>query len=202
MTRTRAHLTEDVIVDASMRLIAEDHSGDFTLGALAKRLGVSAPSLYSHVPSKQYIVERVRSRVVATIDCSSFASKPWDLALADWARSYAAAFALHAETIPLLATSPVQSPDLIAQYEKIASALLAAGWPPTEVMAVITSVESLVLGSVLDLVAPSEMVKPDIGDFPVLERILHKAPPPSSRAREAFELGLEALIAGLRQRRA
>lgn len=199
---TRAHLTEEVIVEMSMQLIAEERSGDFTLNALAKRLGVSAPSLYSHVPSKQYIIERVRSKVVASIDCSSFATKSWDLALADWARSYAAAFARHPETIPLLATNPVQSPDLIRQYETVAGALLTAGWPASEVMAVITSVESLVLGSVLDLVAPVEMVRPDIGGYPVLERILQEAPAPKTRALEAFNLGLEALITGLRQWRA
>jgi AcrR family transcriptional regulator len=195
--RTRAHLTEDVIVAESMRLIAQSEAGDFTLNALAKRLGVSAPSLYSHVPSKQYIIERVRSRVVASIDPSSFATKPWPEALADWARSYAAAFAKHPETIPLLATNPVQSPDLVAQYEIVARALLEAGWPAGDVMAVITSVESLVLGSVLDIVAPVEMVQPDEGGYPTLERILATAPAASTRADDAFALGLDALITGL-----
>lgn len=195
--KTRAHLTEDVIITASMRLIAEGGSSTFTLSELARRLGVSAPSLYSHVPSKQYIIEGVRSRVVTSIDYSSFATKPWNEALADWARSYAAAFARHPETIPLLTTNPVRSADLVAQYEAVAASLVAAGWPDDQVMSVITAVESLVLGSVLDLVAPAEMVQPDGGGYPTIDRILETAPSSERRADDAFLLGLGALIDGL-----
>jgi AcrR family transcriptional regulator len=196
--KIRAHLTEDRIVDTALDIMRDDPRGTFTLAKLAQRLGVQTPSIYSHVPSKQHIIERVRSRVVSMIDCSAFATKEWDVALAEWARSYAAAFVQHPETIPLLATSPVQAPELISQYEVVAKALLAAGWPRSEIIPTFTVVESFVLGSVLDLIAPVEMVQPTEGNYPVLESLLGRDSFDEARARRTFEFGLETLMTGFR----
>ena len=197
----RQHVTEERIIEAALALIHDEPSGTFTLAKLAKRLGISTPSLYSHVPSKQYIIERVRSRVVAEISCEAFATAPWDEALADWARSYANAFVKHPETIPLLTTNPVQAPELIAQYETIAEALLAVGWPREEIIPVFTVVESFVMGSVLDLVAPVQMVQPvDGDDYPTLRSLLGGREVDILRAQHTFELGVGALIDGLRGR--
>lgn len=199
--RVRPHITEERIIEAALALVRDEPSGTFTLAKLAKKLGISAPSLYSHVPSKQYIVERVRSRVVAEIDCSAFATQPWDIALAAWARSYADAFVKHPETIPLLTTNPVQAPELIAQYETIASALLTVGWPRDEIIAVFTVVESFVMGSVLDLVAPVQMVQPrDEEDTPLLRSLISETEDDALRARRTFDLGVDILVSGLRDR--
>lgn len=199
--RARQHITEKRIVDAAMALVHDEPSGSFTLSKLAQRLDISAPSLYSHVPNKQYIIERVRSRVVAEIDCSAFDREPWDLALAAWARSYAEAFVKHPETIPLLTTNPVQAPELISQYEIISSALLAVGWPRNEIVAVFTIIESFVMGSVLDLVAPVQMVQPEESDSsPLIRALLSASGSDEQRARRTFEMGLEILIDGLRDR--
>lgn len=193
----RKHVTEERIVEAALALIREEPSGAFTLAKLAKRLRISTPTIYSHVPNKQYIIERVRSRVVAEIDCSAFERLPWDMALAEWARSYAGAFVKHPETIPLLTTHPVQAPELVRQYEVVATALQQAGWPADEIIAVFTVVESFVMGSVLDLIAPVQMVQPVDGeDYPVLRSLIGEAD--TLRAQHAFELGVEALIEGLR----
>jgi AcrR family transcriptional regulator len=197
----RQHVTEERIIEAALALIHDEPSGAFTLAKLAKRLGISTPSLYSHVPSKQYIIERVRSRVVAEISCASFGAQPWDVALADWARSYASAFVKHPETIPLLTTNPVQAPELIAQYDTIAEVLLEAGWPREEIIAVFTVVESFVMGSVLDLVAPVQMVQPAGDDeYPTLRALLGDSGGDLLRAQHTFELGVEVLIEGLRGR--
>ncbi len=199
--RVRQHVTEERIIEAALALIHDEPSGTFTLAKLAKKLGISAPSLYSHVPSKQYIIERVRSRVVAEIDCSAFDNQPWDEALTAWARSYADAFVKHPETIPLLTTNPVQAPELIAQYETITAALLEVGWPRTEILAVLTIIESFIMGSVLDLVAPVQMVQPHVDqDTPLLRELLAESSGDSGRARRTFNLGLEVLVTGLRDR--
>lgn len=199
--KVRPHVTEERIIEAALALVRDEPSGTFTLAKLARKLGISAPSLYSHVPSKQYIVERVRSRVVAAIDCSAFATERWDTALGAWARSYADAFVQHPETIPLLTTHPVQAPELIAQYETIAQALRAVGWPRDEIIAVFTVVESFVMGSVLDLVAPVQMVQPrDEEDTPLLRALLAESEDDALRARHTFDLGVDILISGLRDR--
>jgi len=64
---------------------------------------------------------------------------------------------------------------------------------------VITAVESFVLGSALDLAAPPVMVTgidPDV--TPRLAQAAAAAPSGRARADQAFGLGLDALITGLR----
>ena len=111
--------------------------------------------------------------------------------LAAWARSYLAAFAEHPNTIRLLATTPVRAGALLRQYEAAVGCLLRAGWPDADVMHVITTVESYVLGSALDVAAPTTAAP----DYPLLNRVLSAAPP-----RAGFETGLSALLAGFAQR--
>ena len=63
----------------------------------------------------------------------------------------------------------------------------------------ITAVESFVLGSALDLAAPPVMVTGiDAGATPRLAQAAAAAPTGRARADQAFGLGLDALITGLR----
>jgi hypothetical protein len=88
----------------------------------------------------------------------------------------------------------------VRQYEVIATALLEAGWPPDEIIAVFTVVESFVMGSVLDLVAPVQMVQPADGEeYPLLRSLLGESAD-VLRAQHTFELGIETMIDGLRRR--
>jgi AcrR family transcriptional regulator len=187
---------EQDIYRAALELIDEKGEAAFTLSAVAARLGIRAPSLYTHVDGKRTIIEGVRDLVVSRIDADVFTTLPWPDALRAWGRSYLRAFAAHPQTIRLLATTPVRAPALIAQYEAAARALLAAGWPEGEVMHVITGVESYVLGSALDVTAPAAMVDPQPEGFPTLDRVLRVQQAIPDRAFVSFDLGLRALVAG------
>jgi AcrR family transcriptional regulator len=186
----------DRIFAEALALLDSHGASAFTVSALARRLGVAGPSLYEHVANKAEIIEGVRHLVVSGIDYSAFGSAPWDIALKAWGRSYLSAFAAHPNTIPLLATTPVSAVALVAQYDAAAAALMQAGWPDTEVMHVVTAVESLVLGSALDVAAPNEMVIPDAPSHPVVATAVRAQSGKSGRALATFEMGLEALVAG------
>ncbi|GIF21579.1 AcrR family transcriptional regulator [Actinoplanes tereljensis] len=188
----RKTLDERAIYRAALELI--DREGTFSLAQLAGHLGVRAPSLYTHVPSRDAIVEGVRHLVVAGIDHGGFALDPWDEALTAWARSYLAAFAAHPNTIRMLASTPVRADALLRQYEAAVGCLLRAGWPDAEVMHVIITVESYVLGSALAAPAP---LGPAGREYPLLNRVLAESPP---GARDSFEAGLAVLLAGFEQR--
>lgn len=200
LKKTRAHLTEEVIVDASLKLLQQQRTGDFTLAKIANALGVSAPSLYSHVPSKQYILERVRSKIVREFDVSGFGIDPWPQAMATWALSYADAFVRYPQTIPLLAAQPVRAPELLDQYERIVRALIDAGWPGQEALTAFWAVENFVLGSITDLLVPQEILLPEEAEYPTLARLLADNPFSPERAHWIFQRGLDALIAGLERR--
>ncbi|QCW77435.1 TetR/AcrR family transcriptional regulator [Streptomyces sp. S6] len=171
-----------------------DEQGEFSVPQVARRLGVQTGSVYHHVDGRAGVIELVRERVSASIDTATLDLRPWDRALTAWARSYRAAFAAHPHTIPLLMTSPVRAPKVLAQYEHAVRLLLEVGFPVAQVMTVITALENLVLGSALDLAAPETMWElPQ--DSPETEKLAEAlAATGPRRADAAFELALEAFV--------
>jgi AcrR family transcriptional regulator len=189
-------LDRDRIADAALRLT--DRRGDFTILDLARALKVTPAAIYHHVDGRAGIITLLRERMARTVDASGFAHLPWDEALRRWAISYRETFAAHPGAIQMLAAEPVADPAVHAMYEQAATVLQDAGFPRHEVLAVITAVESFVLGSALDLAAPPVMVSGINADAtPRLAAAAAATPSGRARADQAFHLGLDALIAGL-----
>ncbi|MGA5869480.1 TetR/AcrR family transcriptional regulator [Streptomyces cinereoruber] len=182
---------------ATTALEVVDEQGEFSVPQIAKRLGVQTASVYHHVDGRDGIVELLRERVASAIDGGTLDLEPWDAALVAWARSYRAAFAAHPRAIPLLTTSPVRAPGVLAQYEKAVGRLLDAGFALPDVMPVIIALENLVLGSALDLAAPEAMWElADETATPRLARALDAVP--EGRANQAFELALTGYLTHVR----
>jgi AcrR family transcriptional regulator len=177
---------------AATALDLVDAEGDFSVPKIARRLGVQTASVYHHVEGRAGIVELLRVRIAEDIDATTLQLRPWDVALEAWARSYRAAFAAHPRAIPLLTTSQIAAPEVLAQYERGVTVLLDAGFPLESVMPVITAMENIVLGSALDLAAPEVMWQPD-GSTPLLAQALAAAPG-AGRADQAFEMALVAFL--------
>ncbi|MGV9315973.1 TetR/AcrR family transcriptional regulator [Streptomyces sp. NPDC003691] len=196
MGRPRTSLIDrERIATVALQLV--DEEGEFSVVAIARRLGVQTGSLYHHVEGRDGIVELLRERVCAGIDAESLDAPDWRTALAGWARSYRAAFAAHPRAIPLLMASPVRAPRVLSQYERAVGVLLAAGFPADGVMTAVIALENLILGSALDLAAPQPMwVLADEAETPELARAL-AASPAADRADAAFELALEGCLARL-----
>lgn len=198
MGRPRTPLLDrERITTTALELL--DAQGEFSVPQIARRLGVQTGSVYHHVDGRDGIVELLRERVAEGIDVSALDLRPWDAALAAWARSYRAAFAAHPRAIPLLMTSPVRAPRVLEQYERAVGLLLDAGFPLPDVMPVLVALENVVLGSAMDLAAPVAMW--DITDesaTPRLARAVHAAG--EGRADAAFELALDGFLAHARRR--
>ncbi|MET9078783.1 TetR/AcrR family transcriptional regulator C-terminal domain-containing protein [Streptomyces sp. NPDC004232] len=192
MGRPRTPLLDrERITTTALQLI--DESGDFSVPQIARRLGAQTGSVYHHVDGRDGIVELLRERVASAIDPGTLELTPWDGALEAWARSYRAAFAAHPRAIPLLMTSPVRAPRVLAQYERAVSLLLAAGFGHAQIMPLIIALENLVLGSALDLAAPETMWElTDHAPTPRLAQAL--AAVGEGRADRAFEVGLTAFL--------
>ncbi|MFE5218045.1 MULTISPECIES: TetR/AcrR family transcriptional regulator [unclassified Streptomyces] len=170
-----------------------DETGDFSVPAIARRLGAQAGSVYHHVDGRDGIVELLRERICAAMDPATLDLDPWDTALEAWARSYRAAFAAHPRVIPMLMTSPVRAPRVLEQYERAVNLLLEAGFDSAGIMPLIIALENLVLGSALDLAAPETMWELTDGTpTPRLAEAL--AAVGDGRADRAFEVGLTAFM--------
>ncbi|MDX2933773.1 TetR/AcrR family transcriptional regulator [Streptomyces ipomoeae] len=198
MGRPRTPLLDrERITTTALELVAAQ--GEFSVPQIARRLGVQTGSVYHHVDGRDGIVELLRERVAEGIDVSALDLRPWDEALAAWARSYRAAFAAHPRAIPLLMTSPVRAPRVLEQYERAVALLLDTGFPLPDVMPVLVALENVVLGSALDLAAPVAMW--EIADETATPRLAEALEAVGDdRADAAFELALEGLLDHARQR--
>ncbi|WP_432168994.1 TetR/AcrR family transcriptional regulator [Streptomyces sp. 1222.5] len=192
MGRPRTPLLDrERITTTALRLI--DETGDFSVPAIARRLGAQTGSVYHHVDGRDGIVELLRERICEAMDPATLDLDPWDTALEAWARSYRAAFAAHPRVIPMLMTSPVRAPRVLEQYERAVSLLLEAGFDRAGIMPLIIALENLVLGSALDLAAPETMW--ELADGTPTPRLAEAlAAVGDGRADRAFEVGLTAFM--------
>lgn len=194
-------LDRERILKAALDLLNSTGPEKFTMSALAADLGVKTPALYHYVKNKAALLIGMREHISNRIDTSGFHGKPWDEAVVQWARSYRSAFAAHPNVIALLATEPIAGAHrTLAMYEEVVQGFLAAGWRPDKVMNHVVVLESFILGSSLDAVAPAGIYDPgdDGQELPGLRealrcRVVDKGGPAST----AFEEGLAVLVQGL-----
>ncbi|WP_285115194.1 TetR/AcrR family transcriptional regulator C-terminal domain-containing protein [Leifsonia sp. fls2-241-R2A-40a] len=199
-------LTRELIANAALGLLDESGPDGFTMARLAQALRVRPSALYNHVDGKEDVIASVRELISDRIDVHGFETLPWDEAMLDWAHSYRVAFATHPPTIALLATLPLSGARrTMRMYDAVVAAMLRAGWPAHEVLPTIVAVESFILGSALDAVAPGDMFDPagSEDEVPAFASAYHAradALGDSPPADAAFTVGLEALLDGLRLR--
>lgn len=199
MARPRTPLLDRRRIGAAALRLA-DEQGVLTIPALARELGVAPSALYHHVSGRDEIISLMREELALEAGADDWdAAQPWEHALEAWARSYRAAFAAHPGAVPLLATAPLAEPFMHAMYERVAAFLLAAGFTTRQVMPLITALESFILGSALDLVAPPVMLSDVTRETaPHLSAALDDTPTDHRRAELAFDTGLRALLTGFR----
>lgn len=192
-----AVLDRQRIGEAALELV--DETGDFTLPELARRLGVQTGSLYHHVEGRAGVIELLREQISDQMDPTPLQQHRWDVAIAEFFRSYRAVFAAHPRVVPMLTTTTVRSPRVIAAYEKMAAQLADSGIPISRTMEILTALESFAIGSALDLAAPEVMWEiPDGVDAPHLAAALAAQETPADRAERAFEVGLTTLLDAVR----
>ncbi|RSM78171.1 TetR/AcrR family transcriptional regulator [Kibdelosporangium aridum] len=196
--RRKRLLDVDVILDAA--LVCVDETGRLTMADLAARLGVSASSIYHHFSGRTAIVEALRERMAVAIDPAPLDETDWDEQVGQWMRGYRRALAEHPNLIPLLNEQTMTAGSVLLGYESIAILLRRAGVPMRDVVLWISVLDCYALGAALDLAAPDEVWRPDRDDVPTLGDAIIAAPRGRDRADKAFDLGLDALLTGLRQR--
>ncbi|RZT63943.1 TetR family transcriptional regulator [Microcella alkaliphila] len=195
-----ATLTKLHLVTAALQLVDERGAESLSMRSLAARVNRQVSSLYNHIHNRAELIEELRAVIVADIDTSAFTDQPWDDAIVAWSRSYLAAFSSHPNVIPLLATTPIRDESTLRMYERVVAALVRQGWPTRDAVAVMRTIEAHILGSALDIVAPDDLLSGESTppDLPALRAALDAENIESAGARRAFEVGLDALIVGLR----
>lgn len=198
-------LSRPLILETGLRLIDERGAHGAGMRAIAQELGVQPSALYNHVAGQSDLIAGIRELISDRIVTDTFATAPWDEALADWATHYRNTFAAHPPTIALLATLPL-APDSVTSrmYDTVIGALVRAGWPGDRALTMVVALESFILGSALDLAADDEIMDPgprdDVPAFSAAyeERAAALAAAGTDATDSAFAFGLRALLAGFR----
>ncbi|WP_194927489.1 TetR/AcrR family transcriptional regulator [Catenulispora pinisilvae] len=223
MARPRTPLlSRDGIVAAALALVDAEGLEALSTRRLAAELGVSGPSLYNHVATKDELIDAVVDCVVAGVDVSAFAGlagatatptptatatatgeePAWRGALARWARSYREVLAAHPNVVPALARGSGRRPAQLRIADAVFGGLVDAGWPRREATSIGALMRSLVIGSALGSFAASFPADASVyaGVYPHLNQAHLLAEHQREIDDRAFEVGLAAILDGLEMR--
>ncbi|REE97314.1 TetR/AcrR family transcriptional regulator [Thermomonospora umbrina] len=195
-------LSRDRIVAAALALVDAEGLEAVSTRRLASELGVSGPSLYNHVATKDELLDAVVDAVIGEVDLSMFPDPDWRSSLDSWARSYRAALAAHPNVVPALAQGMGRRPNALRLADAVFGGLVDAGWPRREATRVGALMRYFITGSALGSFARN---------FPADASVYENAYPHLSEAHllaerqqrideSAFETGLQALLDGLELR--
>ncbi|UOQ59130.1 TetR/AcrR family transcriptional regulator [Leucobacter rhizosphaerae] len=185
---------------------SDERGADFTLAALARALGVRPSALHHYFANRDDLIAGMRGQLTLRVGDHGFDRIPWHEAAIPWARAYRDTLGRHPGIIAALATLPVDGePESIADYNRIAEAFRRDGYPEHRIVPAIVALESFIIGSALDAIAPDDNLRPsrDPEAAPTLDAAERAARAQAaergrSAAEDAFEFGLESLVAGLR----
>src|SRR5215217_274537 len=177
-------LSAEKIARAALELV--DSTGEFTVGAVANRLGVRPSSLYNHVSGRDDIVEGMRSLMMGDGALHFDPDASWDDALPVFLREYRDAFARHPRLIPMMPSYTVVSEPVMQMYGVVATILRRSGVPDDLLLDAITIMDSYVLGAALDVAAPDEVWDPSAATSDAMHAAIDAAPIGRARADRSF----------------
>ena len=200
-----AVLSRERILEAAFAL-SDERGADFTLAALARALGVRPSALHHYFASREDLIAGMRGQLTLRVGDHGFDRRPWYEAAIPWAQAYRDTLGQHPGIIAALATLSVDGePESIADYNRIADSFRREAYPEHRIVPAIIALESFIIGSALDAIAPDDNLRPsrDPEAARSLDAAEHAARAEASAqgltvAGVAFEFGLRALIAGLR----
>ncbi|WP_157621742.1 TetR/AcrR family transcriptional regulator [Serinicoccus hydrothermalis] len=183
----RVKITQESIADAALAMICEAGVESLTMRALAARLGVSAPALYHHVAGREALLDLVARRVPIDFDdagetslagVTSFEeyvalSRPDALAMRDYYLARPGLARVMLDRVGGRGAGSVDDRD--ERTAPDVAALVRAGLDPDEAQRTFDTMARWVLAAIA----------------------AEHGSRPTRRADEAFEHGLDLLLAGL-----
>lgn len=189
-------ITREAAAEAALRLIDDKGLDALSLQAVAKELGVSAPSLYHHFRDKEELLAEVARSLLAEVGHEQeHWSTDWETRMVELSCATRRVALRHPNAAPLsLRFFPRRL--MLPAYE---AGLRDCPYPLSAHMIVHEVIEKFTYGSSLFAAAAEThhipaMPEVDPAHFPRLAEALELAP----SDEEVFRQGLEVLLAGLR----
>lgn len=175
----RERLSADRIVEEALELARQEGVHGISMRPLAARFGVSATALYGHIDSRDALLSLMLDRVLDEVPALS-ADLGWEETLREGALQLRVAFAPYPQLALEALSGNATSDSARANGENVRAQLAAAGFAE----ATATLVATTWARYVLSFLAAAEHV-PE-GSVPLRE--------------QAFELGLDAMLTGFREK--
>lgn len=207
--KLREPLTRDRILDCALLLIDRDGLEELSMRRLATELGVSAMSLYNHVPSKDAVLEGITEKLLSEINLSAVETGKWAEGLRIGFRLFRKVLLEHPHALPCIENKPIVTPDAFRPIELSLSLLVQAGFSPGEALFAHWSLVGYTLGHV-SFQINNPLANPEAAEEQMalkLQRLTPEEFPNLIAALPytidcdfdaAFEFGLDTIIEGLR----
>lgn len=203
-------LSREAVIDAAWAILTEDGLDALSMRALARRLGVEAPSIYHVISSKQALVDALFDGLSAWAPAVP-AGLSWDQHLAALGARWRGLLSAWPMFAPMALSRPPRSAPWLAEADAAVGALRGAGFTATEAIYAYKSLIALVAGVVMNEAGPAP--SPDLDAPPwspeqasalpsdQLPALVGTLAEDSGRDFDAwFSLALSLLIDGLRAR--
>jgi len=183
---------------AALALVDRDGLEALSMRKLAAELGVQAASLYSHVATKDDLLNDVANEIIGKVDVSGF-DEGWRPGLVRWARSYRAVLAEHPNMVPFVARGPARRESSLRMADAVHGGLVGAGWPPREATMIGAAVKYIVIGAATSSFAAgfSDDAQLYVERYPHLNQAHLLRQHAEEVDEDSFELALEGLLTTL-----
>jgi TetR/AcrR family transcriptional regulator, tetracycline repressor protein len=124
-------LTKSSIVLGAFALLDEAGMDGLTVRGLASRLGVQAPALYWHMPSKQALLDEMATSVwrrIGDVVAALPASMPWRELMAAYAATVRAELLRHRDGARAFSGTTLTDPEVVRRQESTFARLAAEGF--------------------------------------------------------------------------
>ncbi|UIP57784.1 TetR/AcrR family transcriptional regulator [Agromyces marinus] len=188
---TRQTLTRADVTTAAIALVERDGLDALSMRRLASELRCAPMSLYTHVHSRDDLVDAIVGRLIERLDVAPNEGEPWQDAIRRMLGSYRDLAVQVPRAFELLALAPYDSSPVAPHLGVALAGLEASGLEPEQARQILGIVDAYATGFLVvwarsrtdgRAAAPSDAPASGIADL---------------RDLETFDRGLEALIAGL-----
>jgi len=197
--RRRNSLSAGEITGAARQVLIDDGLEGFTMRAVATRLGAGPMALYTHVASKEELLDHVLDELLGELDAADDPNRPWDEVVVDAALRLLAHLRSHPWAVPALFSRPDPGRGATAAGELYLSAALRGGLTASEAVQLFTGLLALIYGAA-GFLAP--VARPVAQDRAAVAAVIREAtadafPATAAVADELVDYGSDAQLRGI-----
>ena len=198
-------LSAQAIVDAAIVVADQDGLDAVSIRRVAALLGVRPMSLYTHIASKDELLDRMANEVIGLMLIDPPPSGHWRERLSAIARRFQTTFVAHPWALACIARRPRPGPNAAGYAKQLARAVAELELEPSDMWTMLSIIDDYVLGHALrvgtrgvarDLDA--SLTRSDLAELPELSGMVD-----ADEARgsvDSFELGLQTVLDGVERR--